>query len=162
MTTTRTKPAVRPAARKPRRTEEADVQAAIIEFCLLLGFLVFHDHDSRRNRAGFPDLVIAGYGVVIIIELKTDRNETTPEQRAWLNAFTDAGLDARIYRTSAWKTGDLANELKTIKRNWTSTQRTKPCPTARPSTRPSQFLPQPTSTTVVPKTRHSGRADSAA
>jgi hypothetical protein len=62
MTTTRAKPAVR----KPRRTEELDTQAAIIELCLLLGYLVFHDNDPRRNRAGFPDLVIAGYGAVIV------------------------------------------------------------------------------------------------
>jgi len=155
MTTTRAKPTIP----KPRRTEEANIQAAIIELCLLLGFLVFHDHDSRRNRAGFPDLIIAGYGVVIIIELKTDRNEPTPEQHAWLNAFTDAGLNARVYRTSAWKTGDLANELRTIKRNWTRThQRTAPCPTTRLS--PSQ--PRPTSTTAVPKTRRGGHADTAA
>lgn len=129
MTTTRARP-----AHAPRRTEEADTQAAIIELCLLLGYLVFHDNDPRRNRAGFPDLVIAGYGVVIILELKTDRNEATPEQRAWLAAFTDAGLNARVYRTSEWRTGALANELKTIKRNWTRAHpRSTTCRTARRS-----------------------------
>jgi hypothetical protein len=153
MTATRAKPAVR----RPRRTEEADVQEAIIELCLLLGYLVFHDNDPRRNRAGFPDLVIAGYGVVIIVELKTDRNELTPEQRAWFDAFVDAGLDARVYRTSAWKTGDLANELKTIRRNWI---RTHPRTAACPTTRPSQPRPQTTSTYAA-TTRRGGRAASA-
>jgi hypothetical protein len=156
MTITRAKPAVR----KPRRTEELDTQAAIIELCLLLGYLVFHDNDPRRNQAGFPDLVIAGYGAVIVIELKTDRNEPTPEQRAWLNAFIDAGLDARVYRTSAWRTGDLANELKTIRRNWI---RTHPRTAACHTTRPSQPRPRTTSTTaVVPKAQRGGRATSAA
>lgn len=156
MTTTRTRPAVR----TPRRTEELDTQAAIIELCLLLGYLVFHDNDPRRNRAGFLDLVIAGYGVVIIIELKTDRNELTPEQHAWLTAFVDAGLDARVYRTSAWKTGDLANELKTIKRNWT---RTHPRTTTCHMTQTSQSLPVPTSTRSGRKTpQPGGRAATAA
>lgn len=155
MTTAR----ARPAGRAPRRTEELDTQAAIIELCLLLGFLVFHDNDPRRNRAGFPDLVIVGYGVVIIIELKTDRNEPTPEQRAWLTAFIEAGLDARVYRTSAWKTGDLANELKTIKRNWT---RTHPRTTTCPTTPTSQSRPRPTSTVSVLTVRRGGRAVSVA
>lgn len=110
-----------PTSRKFRRTEEDDVQAAIIDLCLRLGYLVFHDNDPQRNRAGFPDLVITGYGKLIILELKTDRNEPTKQQRAWLAELAAAGIDARVYRTSAWKTNDLINELKTIKRNWTST-----------------------------------------
>jgi hypothetical protein len=154
MTITRAKPDVR----KPRRTEEADTQAAIIELCRLLDFLVFHDNDPRRNRAGFPDLVIAGYGVVIIIELKTDRNEPTPEQRAWLTAFTDVGIDARVYRTTAWKTGDLISELKTIKRNWTNTHpRTASCHTTQNS--PSHH--GKTSTTAASTIRRAGHADTA-
>jgi len=104
--------------RRPRRTEEDDVMRALIELCRRLGFLVFHDNDPVRNLPGFPDIVIAGYGVVIIIEMKTDRNDLTSDQRAWINAFLDAGCDARVYRTSSWRTQDLVRELTGVKRAW--------------------------------------------
>lgn len=145
-----------PTGRKFRRTEEADTQEAIIDLCLRLGYLVFHDNDPQRNRAGFPDLVIVGYGKLVILELKTDRNEATPQQRAWLAELTAAGIDARIYRTSSWKTNDLVNELQTIRRNWTSTHpRTTAC-----TTRTSPSRQRPTSKPDVPLGGHAGSVDS--
>jgi hypothetical protein len=155
MTTARAQPAIR----RPRRTEEDDVLRAIIELAVLLGYMVFHDNDPVRNRAGFPDLVIAGYGVLIILELKTDRNDTTPEQRQWIAALESANVDVRVYRTSAWKTGDLATELKTIKRNWTNTHRETP-PWRTTKTSPSRQ--RPISKPTTRRTRRGGRADTAA
>jgi hypothetical protein len=156
MTTARAKPAVR----RPRRTEEDDVLRAIIELCVMLGYMVFHDNDPVRNRAGFPDLVIAGYGVLIILELKTDRNNTTPEQRQWIAALASANVDVRVYRTSAWPTGQLANELKTIKRNWTNTHQGAEPPWR--TTRNSPTRPRSTSTPTWRANPRGGRAATAA
>ena len=46
----------------------------------------YHTHDSRRSAKGFPDLVLAKNGVVLIVELKTDTGVATPDQVAWLLA----------------------------------------------------------------------------
>ena len=37
---------------------EADVQRGLIEAAQTGGWLVYHTHDSRRSRKGFPDLVL--------------------------------------------------------------------------------------------------------
>ena len=36
---------------------EAELQATIIDTAELAGWLVYHDHDSRLNPAGLPDLI---------------------------------------------------------------------------------------------------------
>ena len=37
---------------------EADFQAQVVKLALLLGWKVYHTHDSRRSREGFPDLIL--------------------------------------------------------------------------------------------------------
>lgn len=49
-----------------------------------LGLLVFHDPDSRRSWGpGFPDLVIAGRGVVLFAEVKGHDGVLSEHQREW-------------------------------------------------------------------------------
>ena len=45
------------------------------------GWLVFHDTDSRRSEPGFPDLLLARRGVVLLVELKTEKGKVSIEQR---------------------------------------------------------------------------------
>ena len=145
---------------RPRRHEEADVQAAIIDLCRRLGLLVFHDNDPRRNVAGFPDLLIVGFGSILWVELKTDRNEPTADQRVWLAALAEGGADVRVYRTSQWKTGDLAEELKAIRRNWINTH---PGETSACMTQNYRSHTLRTSTpTAPPRNQRGGNAASAA
>ena len=60
-------------------------QDCVIKLALKLGYLVFHEYDSRRNGTnhgrGFPDLVIVGHGRLLFIELKKHRGNSTTEQR---------------------------------------------------------------------------------
>jgi hypothetical protein len=46
-----------PANQTDALISEAQFQEALVEYAELWGWLVWHDNDSRRNDAGFPDLV---------------------------------------------------------------------------------------------------------
>ena len=74
--------------RHAHRATEREFQAAVIELAGLTGWAVYHTHDSRRSAAGFPDLVLARDGQVVLAELKRDAQaRVTPEQHAWLAAL---------------------------------------------------------------------------
>jgi len=85
---------------------EREHQDAIIDACRWLGYRVVHfrparDRHGRYHTAlqgdpGFVDLVIAGHGRCLLVELKRRPNRTTPDQDAWLAALTAAGVDARV------------------------------------------------------------------
>jgi hypothetical protein len=66
---------------------EAELQATIVDAAQLAGWLVYHDHDSRRNPAGLPDLILCRPPRVVFLELKSDKGRTRPEQTIWLNAL---------------------------------------------------------------------------
>ena len=60
----------------------------VMELARLCGWLVFHDEDSRRNPAGFPDLVLVHPNKspgIIFAELKTAKGKTRAKQEEWLN-----------------------------------------------------------------------------
>jgi hypothetical protein len=70
---------------------EKDFQAQIVEAAQWLGWLVYHDFDSRRSEPGFPDLVLVGTGAnigrLIVIECKTEHGLVSAAQLKWLGAF---------------------------------------------------------------------------
>lgn len=82
---------------------EDDFQIRILGYCKLLGLLVFHDYDSRRNESGFPDLVIVGKRV-LFVELKKEDGRVKPKQQVWLNRLEAAGAHAQVWRPSDWDT----------------------------------------------------------
>src|SRR5690606_3109708 len=49
---------------------EAQFQRQVVDLARLRGWWVFHDHDSRRNPAGLPDLLLLRDRLVVA-ELKT-------------------------------------------------------------------------------------------
>lgn len=66
---------------------ETELQDAIIDVAERAGWLIFHDYDSRRNRAGFPDLVLVKPPRVLFVELKKKGGVVSPNQRMWLDAL---------------------------------------------------------------------------
>ncbi len=60
---------------------EADFQQQIIEAAEACGWWVFHDTDSRRNRAGFPDLMLLRGIDLLFLELKAKGGRVRPEQQ---------------------------------------------------------------------------------
>lgn len=88
----------------PRPTEAA-CQATIIEAARLHGWLVHAERPARtatgwrtaiQGDPGFPDLVLARDGVVLVVELKRRPNKPTDAQWGWLTAFQRAGIAAHL------------------------------------------------------------------
>lgn len=84
------------------RLSEADFQRIVTDYATLRGLRWHHETDSRRSKAGFPDLVVAGPGGVAFIELKTNTGRVKPEQAEWIDALRDAGQHALIVRPRHW------------------------------------------------------------
>ena len=67
---------------------ERDFQRQVIELAETMGWeLIYHTHDSRRSREGFPDLIMVRDGRLLALELKTETGRATPEQKAWIDAM---------------------------------------------------------------------------
>ena len=69
-------------------TPEGKFQKRVIEAATRLGWRHYHAHDPRRDKAGFPDLVMVRRGRLIFAELKRDakakRNEVSDAQQQWI------------------------------------------------------------------------------
>ncbi len=70
-----------------RSKPEAAFLREVMEAARLLGYLCYHVHDSRRDEAGYPDLVMVRDGRCIYAELKSERGKLRPAQRVWLDAL---------------------------------------------------------------------------
>jgi hypothetical protein len=94
----------------PERISEADFQRRLMDTARLAGWRCAHFRPAMTQRGrwvtpmagdkGFPDLVLAKDGHVLIAELKTDVGKTTPEQREWLEAL---GGHGRLWRPQHWE-----------------------------------------------------------
>lgn len=79
---------------------EQDLHKAVTDMASAYGLLWWHDNDSRRNRAGLPDLLIVGKRKAVWVELKAEKGRFRPAQQIWLAALTAAGHDVRVIRPS--------------------------------------------------------------
>ena len=83
---------------------EAQWQRTVTEAATVLGWKVYHTHDSRRSAPGFPDLVLGHpeQHALIFAELKTDTGRVRPEQREWLDLLRRCGQRAYVWRPREW------------------------------------------------------------
>lgn len=89
---------------------EAQWQQRVMDTARAAGWLVVHFRPAmtRGGRwvtpmtgdAGFPDLVLAKDGRVLLAELKRDSEKPTPAQNAWLAA---AGGHGRLWQPRHWE-----------------------------------------------------------
>ena len=96
---------------------EEDFQDRILKTAELYGWRCIHHRPARRTdggwrtamqgHPGFPDLVLARDGVVIVAELKSARGQPTADQWLWLEALGD---HARLWRPQDWPA--IQNELR--------------------------------------------------
>ena len=75
--------------------------------------LAYHPWLSKNSASGFPDWVYVGRGVMFR-ELKTEKKKPTKAQQEWLDALTNAGGDAGVWRPSALLSGQIARELAAL------------------------------------------------
>jgi len=85
---------------------EAGLQKLIIQAAQLYGWRISHFRPALTSKgwrtaveghAGFPDLVLAKDGKVIIAELKTEKGKLSPAQVVWQQALGDC---YRLWRPS--------------------------------------------------------------
>lgn len=114
---------------------EQQLLEAVTELALRLGWLVYHVNDSRRDVAGFPDLVLVppeswpGSSRLtgtedavslpalrtmggMFVELKTAKGRVRPEQQTWLERLRKAGSKTAIWRPADWHSGTIEAVLK--------------------------------------------------
>ena len=93
---------------------EAVFQGLVLNMAETFGWAVFHDGDSRRSNAGFPDLVLVQDGRIIFAELKREKNSypSTPQMN-WLALLSQAAGDnvmAVLWRPSSNWQGVLSGK----------------------------------------------------
>lgn len=93
---------------------ELAFQQRITDYCDWLHLTWHHETDSRRSRAGFPDLVIVGPGGLLFAELKADRGRLRPDQARWIATLAAAGAEVHVWRPNNWP--DIQNRLKELAR----------------------------------------------
>lgn len=81
---------------------EARFQAAVMDLARWRKWRVWHDHDSRRNAAGLPDLLLVRGDRLIFAELKSRRGRVRPAQREWLAALGQTAAEVRVWRPTDW------------------------------------------------------------
>ena len=80
---------------------EDQFQTSVIQVAKDTGWMLFHDYDSRRSTAGFPDLVMTRNGRTIFAELKSQRGRIRPEQKEWIAELEKTnGIEVYLWRPS--------------------------------------------------------------
>ena len=89
---------------------EADWQRRVMDTARLTGWMCAHFRPAKTQRGrwvtpmagdkGFPDLVLAKDGRLLLAELKTDKGRPTLEQQAWL---AELGAHGRLWRPAQWE-----------------------------------------------------------
>jgi hypothetical protein len=103
-----------------RAMSEADLQAAIIEYAQLKGWLVHAERSAWTSKGyrtpiqgdkGFPDLVLARKNKVVFVECKSEKGELTGEQHNWYMALSSSRY-SYIWRPSDWLDGTVQRILE--------------------------------------------------
>jgi hypothetical protein len=78
---------------------EEEFKANVIELARTLGWRIHHDRPARlidgewrtaiEGDAGFPDLVLARKGRLIIAELKAENGKLTGDQKQWIHEMAN-------------------------------------------------------------------------
>lgn len=91
---------------------EVDLQDAVVKLARMLGYLVYHTHDSRHSAKGFPDLTMVHprSGALLFAELKSSTGKVTPAQDEWLRALAVRGV-AFLWRPAHLADGSIARSL---------------------------------------------------
>jgi hypothetical protein len=83
---------------------EKQFQQQVIDLARRYKWLVYHTHNSKHSAPGFPDLVMARDGELVVVELKTERGKVTAAQQAWLDAFeASPTVYVAVWRPSMFK-----------------------------------------------------------
>lgn len=94
---------------------EAELERELRRLLTRHGLYGYHNPDSRRSAAGFPDWVIIGVGGILWRELKAPFEQPSGEQRRVGYLLQASGADWDVWRPLDFTTGRIAAELAAIK-----------------------------------------------
>lgn len=80
------------------RESERDFQRWVLELAATARWESYHTHDSRRSRAGWPDLALWRPGEFLLAELKTETGAVSAEQQRTLLSLRKAGVEVHLWR----------------------------------------------------------------
>lgn len=83
-----------------RSISEADWQDRVIQEAELRGWRWWHDNDSRRNKAGLPDLLLWKRDQYLALELKKETGRISDAQRQLMGEWKQAGVECHLWRPS--------------------------------------------------------------
>lgn len=101
-------------ALQAKSMSERQLQELIIALAKRMGWISFHDYDSRRSTPGFLDLVLVHprQRRVMWRELKSEKGVTSAEQKVWISALSLVGEDVDVWRPRDWVSGRIEKELR--------------------------------------------------
>jgi uncharacterized protein YfaT (DUF1175 family) len=86
---------------EPKLTER-QFQARVVTYARIMGWRCYHQFDSRRSEAGWPDLVLIRRPRVVFVEVKAQRTPITTAQRECLGLLRSCAQEAYVVRPSDW------------------------------------------------------------
>lgn len=97
-------------------SEEDALLAAVLAAGRRRGLDMFHVSDSRRMRAGLPDLIVIGDRGILWRELKSPYGVASGQQKRLGWRLKAAGQDWGIWRPLDLRTGQIERELDALRR----------------------------------------------
>jgi hypothetical protein len=104
-----------------RHISEDDLLRHIVDLARLHHWLIHHCRPARTatgwrtaitGHAGFPDLVLAKPGRLVVAELKSQTGRLSPEQDVWAGMLTlIPGVEAYLWRPADWLGGVVQRVL---------------------------------------------------
>jgi hypothetical protein len=101
---------------------EAELQRAVIQLARLLGWWAVHFRPALTDKGwrtpvqgdgeGFPDLILARPGRLLVVELKKAPKKPTPAQLAWLELLVSSGVEATWWSDRDWLSGKIEAVLR--------------------------------------------------
>jgi hypothetical protein len=100
---------------------EDHFQRDVVTYAESHGWLWNHNPDSRKSKAGLPDLILVrclgnGDWRLIFAELKTEKGGVRPKQRLWLNALGRvASMCQGHVIVALWRPSNFEEIVETLK-----------------------------------------------
>ena len=101
-----------------RSRSEAWLQDKIIECAEATGWKYWHDRSRKKNKKGWPDLVLVRHsdGRMVVAELKRQQYKPNESQQAWLDAFSAvaeaaSAQGADIISVHVWRPDDWPENI---------------------------------------------------
>lgn len=79
---------------------EASWQTTVIDLAQTYNWDYWHDTDSRKSKAGLPDLLLWKPGQFMACELKKETGVISNDQAVMLHAWELAGVEVHVWRPS--------------------------------------------------------------